>query len=133
MHHPLKHPLFKLQFFLLALLAAVHFYALKYFLYWSYLWLDMFMHYLGGLWLGVIALWFFYFYTGAPRNTTHALFIALGMGLGIGGAWEVFEVFAGLPVESNYVLDTAIDMLMDTLGVITAWFCITVVFFKHGQ
>jgi len=131
MNHPLRHPLFILQFILLALLAVIHQYALVHFLYWSYIWLDVFMHFLGGLWLGIVGLWFFYFYKSFPHHSTRALLIALACGLGVGIAWEVFEVVAGLPVEKNYILDTAIDLLMDTLGAITAWIAVTVLFFKH--
>jgi hypothetical protein len=90
-----------------ALLAVAHTVASAEYLYWQYRWLDTPMHLLGGFALGslVIALLFRYrpaYYVAAM------LFVAI--------SWEVFEVALGLPQPADYLLDTAHDLLNDTLG-----------------
>ncbi len=92
---------------LCAALAALNLLAFEYYLYWRFWWYDVMMHFLGGIAIGtfLIAL------SKQPRPRLYAaLFAAIAIG------WEVFEYFFGLPREKNYVLDTATDLVMDTLG-----------------
>ena len=34
----------------------------------------------------------------------------------VGIGWELFEVFAGIPIEENFKFDTTMDLFMDLLG-----------------
>lgn len=97
-------------------MAIVHLIALQLYLYWRFWWLDIPMHVLGG---AVAAFGVFAFrdlsLPGfgllAKRLCLVMLFVVLVM-----IAWEVFEVWAGIPIQDDYVLDTSIDLTMGFIG-----------------
>lgn len=93
--------------FLALILTYLHTQAILHFLYWFYDWFDILMHFLGGLAIAVFLIGFFV-------TERRALLIGGFFALVIG--WEIFEYLFGLPRESAYVLDTIIDLVMDTLG-----------------
>lgn len=97
---------------LCAAVAALNLLAIEHFLYWRYEWFDTFMHFLGGIAIGTFLIGFLVRYRPC-------LFVLLFAGLVIG--WEIFEYIFGLPREANYVFDTAVDLLMDTLGGLLAY------------
>ena len=39
----------------------------------------------------------------------------------IGVAWEVFEIFAGIPREANFAFDTSLDLTMDFIGALAGF------------
>ncbi len=93
--------------FITTALALIHVQALTHFLYWKYLWLDIPMHALGGIAIGALVaplisrrhtLWFFL--------SCATLFIA----------WEVFEYVGGISEGPNFIPDTTLDLIMDTIG-----------------
>lgn len=94
------------------LLAFLHIWATNDFFYWKYAWFDILMHYLGGVTSAV-------FVSAFLLHKRDYLFIPLLVLIFIG--WEVFEYIFGLPVEANYPVDTALDLLMDTLGAVTVY------------
>ena len=108
----------RLRWLLLALLlasvvAAANFYANAHALYWRYTWIDVPIHYLGGLFLAVMAVALF-----DKRRPFFLIAVVVAIAVG----WEIFEVFVGVPRENqSYILDTSIDILMDALGAITAY------------
>jgi len=69
-----------------------------YFLYWRFLWLDMPMHFLGGVWIGLAILWFYYLsgqFKNIPeshRRISCACLIAGTTAIIIGIFWEIFEL-----------------------------------------
>ena len=70
------------------------------------------IHFFGGLTIGV--------FVAAFLNAWRPfLFIFLVAGALIG--WEVFEYLFGIPREANYAFDTALDVLMGTLGAIAVY------------
>lgn len=75
-------------------ISVMHGIAMYFFLYWRMEWIDMPMHFLGGLLLGVLTLWLFYFSDKVtmPENSRwFILFIILG-GVALGGTlWEFSE------------------------------------------
>lgn len=88
-------------------MAVVQQYALQYYWYWTYWWLDIAMHVAGGVVLGLLVAIY-----GSQRFV-----LVLGGVLIIGIAWEVFEFVLGLSVtEPNFVSDTVVDLVMDLLG-----------------
>ena len=93
--------------------AALEQWALADFLYWRFVWFDTVMHFLGGLAIGLslVAL--------MTNRFRPIWFLVLMAGVAIG--WEVFEVAIGVTREANYVFDTALDLLMDTLGSLIAY------------
>lgn len=98
--------------FLCVALLALHVEAMQGFLYWRLPWFDIPMHFLGGLALGTLAVGFL------NRHRPLAFAAAL---LAAFVAWELFELFFGLPRESDYAADTALDLVMDTLGALLAY------------
>lgn len=103
--------LFLTQLGLLVVIGTLHLSALAFSLYWQYPWFDVLLHFLGGLWVFLVLVWIMErFHIG---YTTLLIFFGVLM---VGGLWELFELWAGIPREANFVLDTSIDILMDALG-----------------
>ena len=104
-------------FFLISssLWAVIHVLALELFLYWKFAWFDIPMHFIGGtvVALGIFTLrdlklliperWI------APSSVV-LMVIVFAM------VWEVYELFIGIPIEDNYVIDTLTDLSMGILG-----------------
>lgn len=104
-------------------LAIVHLFAMEYFWYWKFPWLDLLTHFLGGMVLGFAALWIGRGYEvvrGVTLSRRQEFYLILGCALGVGITWEVFEYVNGLFEVQHYVVDTSIDLVMDTLGALFA-------------
>ena len=106
------------------LLAALHSIASSLHWYVHYHGFDIFMHILGGMALGFSIYWILT--TLFPRHAPSFWYIILFTFIA-GVLWETFEAYyniAGAPVGSlPYYLDTAKDLINDTLGaIITAKF-----------
>lgn len=104
--------------FLVALIAIAHGLANVFYWYYTIWWFDIPMHFLGGFWVGAVALWAL----GVKRP--HASFrsrltSALGAALVAGALWEVMEF--GLDTIGDSV-DTRQDLMFDLLGAIAAVF-----------
>ena len=111
---------------LVCLIALLHFTAMAFYLYWTLWWYDIILHFLGGAFVGLLALWLRYFsgYAGIADSSRarSALYFVLCATLGIGIGWEVFERLLGLTYSvEGYVFDTSIDLLMDCLGSLVAF------------
>lgn len=113
--------LFILQSFVIVVIGVVHVTALQHSLYWHYVWLDVPVHFLAGLWLALAGSWMLL--RGGQKmevSTVFSIVVVLGL------AWEIFEFAAGVPIEESFALDTVIDLTMDVfggvLGFIIAWF-----------
>jgi hypothetical protein len=113
MHRP---ALFLTQTAVVLLVAAVHLSALQWYLYWYYPWLDLFSHFLGGLWIALASAWLLSY---VAREVTVLRLILAAMVIGV--AWEVFEVFAGIPREANFAFDTSLDLTMDFIGALAGF------------
>jgi hypothetical protein len=90
------------------LLAGVHLHALPHFWYWYYPWLDVPVHFIAGAVMAAAVIGVL----GRCRPKTFLIAVTLGA-LG----WEVFELLINTDRESNFILDTSLDLLMDTLGI----------------
>lgn len=127
----LKQKLFIQQFILIAIIAILHFLALRFYFYWTFWWSDIIMHFLGGLWVGLIVLWFFFFSGFVYKNINlvrqSKIFLITITSVIIVGVlwevWEVWEVWARLVFinEAGYFLDTSLDIVMGILGGIVAF------------
>jgi len=95
-----------------ALLSALNWWAMIDFLYWKYLWLDIPMHFLGGFASAVFLIGLLY------RRRPLLLAVAI---VAIAVGWEVFEYVFRLPRDPNYAFDTLLDLVMDTIGAISAY------------
>ncbi len=100
--------------------------AMKFYWYYAIWWLDMPMHFFGGLWLGLASLWFF----SSPNSnftlsTTLMLKVMLGVLL-VGVSWELFEVLVNNFSTQNAFdsFDVASDICFDLAGGFFATFYI---------
>ena len=100
--------------FLIDILAR-HFY-----LYWTTSWLDLFVHFLGGLSAISLYLWF-YFFSGLfkkhnikDKSFQGSMFVYLII---ISILWEIYEYHVGLThYSAAFVFDTISDLAMDLCG-----------------
>lgn len=103
-------------------IAALHFAAGVYFLYWSVWWFDILMHFLGGLFISASTLWLLRFEVPPGIRTRIPVFITVfAVALAVGVLWEVFEKITGAYNAVNYTLDTATDIAMDIVGMLSAY------------
>lgn len=114
------------MFVTLVLIGIIHICGVMYFWYWKFLWLDILSHFLGGLWVGLMTLWIASIFISKPSTVkrSNVVILSLVATLVIGIAWEIFEYQAGIAVSTyeKYVGDTILDLIMDTLGALTAGF-----------
>ncbi len=103
--------LFILQTLVVALIGVIHLAALRHSLYWHYVWLDLPVHFLGGVWLALAGTWLLL--RSGMRAEVPIIFSIVIIG---SIAWEIFELAAGVPIERNFALDTVIDLTMDVAG-----------------
>jgi len=100
----------------LAVLAMLHYVALEFALYWRFWWFDILMHFFGG---AVVALGLFTlkdFNNDIPDRLQYFWPIISGV-IVVALSWELFEIVIGTPaIESGYLLDTTIDLLMGAVG-----------------
>ena len=99
---------------LIVLIFVMNFLADKFYWYFSIWYFDIIMHFLGGFWLGLVAVYFF-----SPRNISNSsVFKILAFVLLVGLGWEVFEIwinnFVG-PMSFN-IVDTLLDIVLDIFG-----------------
>lgn len=106
--------LFKHTTYLIFFIFIVNFLANKFYWYSAIWWSDMPMHFLGGLWLGLILIWLFNFQDLSLRLISK---IILGVFL-IGVGWEFFEfVFNNYIAKNQFnTLDTISDIFFDLAG-----------------
>jgi len=79
------------------------------------------MHFLGGLWIALIALWFYKSFAGEDAESGRGYLVALSTTVVVGILWEVMEILAGLTLtQANYEVDTVVDLIMDVIGAVVA-------------
>lgn len=105
---------------LISIIAVVHILGLSFDIYEKFLRLDSILHFLGGLWVGLSAIWIFFVseYIKPLKITKwKVLFISLLAAATVGIFWELFELWAGVPFYvEKYAADTIKDLILDVLG-----------------
>ncbi len=88
--------------------------AVKLSLYWTYRWLDIPMHFIGG----ALVTWFSFVCFAFWRKDLYIPWIyTLVFAFGIGFAWEIIEFYAKVSqMVPEYGLDTTKDLFMDMIG-----------------
>lgn len=93
---------------LLVFILFVHFFATIYSWYWTYFWLDMPMHFLGGFWVAMIYFWLCNQFQEVreevePRRikTVIAIISCLSFVALIGVFWEFFEFLYDILISSR--------------------------------
>ncbi len=111
---------------LILLIAILNGAAVYWHLYFHIWWLDIPMHLLGGLWVGLFGLSWYYRSRLPKTKDTTPLFVvvfAVALTMTVGLAWELFELSAQTFIERADVHDlgdTLADLVNDTLGALTA-------------
>jgi len=107
------------SFFLLIFIFIFHYIALAQEYYWSIWWYDMVMHFLGGMWVALFALWLvntpYLLYFKKFLSSTLSLIVVTFI---VGFLWEILELILGFTslAAADYWSDTIIDLIMDVLG-----------------
>lgn len=122
----LKTPLFIWIFITIAVIAALHFSALQFYLYWRFWWFDILIHFFGGLWAALSFLWLFFqfgFTNIIKNNKNYNLAVAFLASFLVGVMWESFEYYFGIAVTdaANYTVDTMTDISFDLIGGFAAY------------
>ena len=116
---------------LIVFIAIVNIVAIQYFWYWRMRWLDMPMHFLGGVWLAGTILWFRFFshpLLETPKNFSRVLFWGILGAFVIGLGWEVYESAVSLVTigKINAIRDSLSDLCFDMIGgfvgAVIVWF-----------
>lgn len=89
----------------------------KLYLYWTVIWFDMIMHFLGGLF---VSLFFFSILSLLKSRLSYTEKLVLGVifTVLVGLVWEYYELVIGVTnlADTAYWGDTGMDIVMDTLG-----------------
>lgn len=108
---------------IIVFLAIISFLASKFYWYYAIWWLDIPMHFLGGV---VVSFLFFYiFYSWLlNKNFSKKLFLSLIFVLIVGLGWEIFEYIFNNLIKGDlfYLKDTLEDLFFDILGSIVGFF-----------
>jgi len=117
--------LFKRAFWILVLVGALNFIVDKLYLQWSLWWVDMILHFLGGLCVAFFVLWLVSWKSDLKNwSRGKILFVAFLGALLVGVLWEVYELYFGITFLSDgarYFADTAKDLTMDCVGGISGF------------
>jgi hypothetical protein len=122
----IRQPILKELLFVSIFIAVLHHVAIVFSWYWVFWWMDILMHFLGGVAIGLAILWLV-FVSGSvsiismPHERLLGLCIVIGCVLVVGLGWEIFEFYAKVPNEKNILADTTIDFIMDALGGLVAY------------
>jgi len=110
--------LFKTLTFLVVSIFLVNLIAVKLYWYSSIWYFDMFMHFAGGLWLGLAAIWLLFTENFYIRFVFKVMFGVLLIGI----LWEVFEILVNNAIAQNpfNILDIVSDIFFDLAGGVTA-------------
>lgn len=116
----------------LAVIAVIHGVATLYSWYWIYTWIDIPMHFIGGVWVALLFFWIFQMRNDVYLETIPTWLsaaIVIGFTLLLGVLWEFFEFsydffvaqkgFAELAQQG--LTDTIGDLAMDFLGGAMCW------------
>ncbi len=106
--------LVKILIYLILFLLVANFLANKFYWYHSIWCLDMFMHFLGGFWVGIACLHVSKSADVSFKSIFKILFFVLLIGIG----WELFEILVNDVIAQNpfNYLDTFSDILFDLAG-----------------
>ncbi len=123
----MKKPSYLPIFGILAVTAFLHLAALKFYLYFDLWWLDIILHFLGGVWVAATVFWAYYFsgwYKNPVASARRFFIVTLSGAVIVGIAWELFEYHAGLTFVLpgiDYRIDTLCDLGMDVVGGLSAY------------
>jgi len=107
---------------LIVFIFLLNFLALKFYWYSSIWYFDTIMHFLGGLWLGLVSIYLFPF--AFRENLLKPVCQVLLVVLFVGAGWEIFEILVDRFITQNSfnILDSTSDVFFDLAGGLFAIF-----------
>jgi len=112
-----QNKIFYTMFGVLSVTGILNIIGTKLYLYWTVIWFDMIMHFLGGLF---VALFFFSVFSFLKSKLPYMEKLVLGLifSILVGLVWEYYELIIEVTDlrEIGYWPDTGMDIVMDTLG-----------------
>ena len=112
--------LFKQAFWTLFVLAFLEVVTSRLYLQWSIWWVDIVLHFFGGLAVSLFALWIFSSRSDLKNwSQQKIVLIALSSAIIIGIVWEFYELYFGMTFLSDgitYFISTSYDLIMDLVG-----------------
>ena len=124
-----KQHLPKILLLFVVIIGVANAFATQFFLYWRLPWLDMLMHFLGGIWIGLVVLWVYYLsgkFKNIPENrrcVSYVYGLAAIVTMVTSVFWELFEFSLDVKVafnEFNGFYDTASDIIIAVFGALVA-------------
>jgi hypothetical protein len=102
------------------MLGVLNFFADKLYLHWSLWWIDIILHFLGGICVAMFALWLVSWKSELKSwSRGKILLTTLLAALFVGILWEIYELYFGITFLSDgtrYFADTFKDLTMDLVG-----------------
>ena len=81
------------------------------------------MHFLGGFIIAIFTIFILYSYSNFESLKKHKIFLIsliIGATLVVGLTWELWEIFVGFTNTFKDLDDTIMDVVMDTIGALSA-------------
>lgn len=105
------------------IMGVLHVLSIHYHLYWMFWWMDIVVHFLGGLVAGLCIVWAYLVVSGITYDMgSIGFFINIFLGvLIVGVGWEVFEVVAGLLLTDDPFPDTFYDIWATLAGGLSSY------------
>lgn len=100
-------------------LLITHAIATELYLYWSIWWMDIVMHFLGGIWL--VSTWRALTDLDHIAEKRWTLKFILPILFGVMIVWEIFGIYVEQGFKQGYVTDTAGDFVCGILGVMVGF------------
>ena len=119
----LQHRILVQALLAMILVALLHFLALHFYFYWQLWWFDIVMHFLGGIVVGLGAMWALMGYSryrGSLFTARQTLVFVLCATFLVAFSWEIYEFQFGLFDPTDYGVDSSLDIVMGLLGAIVA-------------
>ena len=112
-----QNKIFRAMFWVLFIVGALNAISYKLYLFWTVIWFDMVMHFLGGLF---VSLFFFAVLSLLKSQLSYIEKLVLGVVFTVlvGLVWEYYELIIQVTnlAKVGYWADTGMDLIMDTLG-----------------
>ncbi|MHB0977818.1 MAG: hypothetical protein ACYC1K_00170 [Minisyncoccota bacterium] len=117
----MKNKILLVSFLLVLITGVLHIVGSVNHLYWNSFWFDGFVHFMGGVSVGMLSIWFWFqsgFFEISVPSKREVFFYAVVVAVLMGIGWEIFELAYGTanPVGGNYSMDTFHDLVFDFLG-----------------
>jgi hypothetical protein len=96
-------------------LAGLHIIAIKLSLYWHFWWFDIPMHFFGGVIVAIGLYDMSDLNLPVPPKLYRLLPFMLSVFV-VTIVWECFELWAGIPIEHDFIVDTTTDFVMGLTG-----------------